>query len=79
MMPASSPSATAIPMNGRRMKLHDAPTSFIVLMEKRREKMPRRTVLLMSENDTTMSSTAITTITSATFCRLRFTLSIRSF
>ena len=64
--------------NGPRMNPHDAPTSFIVCMVKHRAYMPSLTVLLISEKDTKVSSTASTSSTILMRCRLLFTLSIRS-
>ena len=60
------------------MNPHDAPTSFMVCMEKRRAYMPSFTVLLMSENDTTVSRTASASSTMLILAMLALTLSTRS-
>ena len=55
----TKPCNTALRKNGIRMKFHDAPTNFIVCMVKRREYILKRIVLLIKENDTTVSRAAM--------------------
>ena len=79
MSAASKPRAIYLRTNGPLMNPHDAPTSFIVCMEKRRAYILRRTVLLMSENDTMVNSNAIDSNTTLILAMLALTWSTRSF
>ena len=54
------PMTNACLRNGLRMNPHDAPTSFMVLMRNRREKMVSLTVLLISPNEMNVKSAAST-------------------
>ena len=61
------------------MNDHDAPTSFIVWIEKRLEKTLSLIVLLISEKEMNVSNAANTSSTMLIFLRLAFTWSMKSF